>query len=1199
MLVTRLRCCWLFVALLLLATPALAQKATHAGFKVELLYQVPEIEHPSVVACDDEGNLFIGEDPMDMRGPTTKHFDRIVYVKFDKATGKATRTVFAENLSAVFGMIWRDGALYVMHAPLYSVFRDTNGDGVAEERKDLASGFGPPAGVYGFNDHIVTGTRMGIDNWLYISVGDKGIPKATGADGSTVTLEGGGVVRMKLNGTQLENFTSGTRNHLDVAIDPLDNIFTYDNTDDGLGWWTRFTHHAPTGYYGYPYDYHPHPERHLPRISEHGGGSPVGAACYNEAAWPEKYRGAAFHCEWGKGKVQVFFPNKNGATFDATMEDFLVREGNEEFRPLDVCFSPDGKYMYLADWNFGGWVNPKVCGRVFRISYVGTDVKAEPARGTNTDDLPAQLKSLAHPAQSERLRAQHKLSTLGKAGIEAVNKVLFDPSADKMARVHAIWTQNELMDQVPGYDPANAWRRAILEDKDADVRAQAARAIGQRRLKTTVDGLVTALGDGDAAVRMQVAVALGRIGDAKASPALFASLDDKDFFARHARIQALRAIGDWSSAQKYLKHSNPEVRSGTIIALVGQYSPVAVEALAAAVQSGPDATTRSAALTALSEVHHKADPYEKGWWGTQPARGKPARSKIHVWEGTELVMKTLRESLRHSDEAVRAAAVAALSELKDPAAVPIAVEMATNANLGEGLRSDALKILVANKAPETATAALQILESQNSPPKLVLQALAISEEQKLVKATAGVKSRLLDKDPAMQALALGALVAIDPAEGTQQLIEALKSNNGPLKRAAVITAGKYQAKGAIPALLEASSDGALEQEAIAALAAMPDQRALGLYLQGSTSKNNELRNASREALVAIKGSIGQEIVQRHQRNELSPEMRRELQAVFAAPSVIRDWQLIGPFSRNAGEPKFDATVAPKLDEPIASGDKSLKWKPVKTQDADGRVSPGKYVKPDEGVWVLAYATIESPLDHSAEFLLGSDDQAVLWVNGQRVFQFGGNRGWGAGTDKGKVALKKGTNHIYFLCGNSSGPWDFSLALRMQNPDFAFLYENVPAALDVAAFREYGLKNAGDATRGRKLFADEKGVSCIKCHAVKGEGGKIGPDLLGVGTKYPREELMRSVLEPSNRVAESYLVTTVITEGGQTISGIIKSENETEIEIVDAAGKATKLAKSEIEERVKSSLSLMPNGLKDGLSLADFADIIAYLESLKN
>ena len=93
--------------------------------------------------------------------------------------------------------------------------------------------------------------------------------------------------------------------------------------------------------------------------------------------------------------------------------------------------------------------------------------------------------------------------------------------------------------------------------------------------------------------------------------------------------------------------------------------------------------------------------------------------------------------------------------------------------------------------------------------------------------------------------------------------------------------------------------------------------------------------------------------------------------------------------------------------------------------------------------------------------------------------------------------------------------------------------------------------------------------------------------------------MRSVLEPSNRVAESYLVTTVITEGGQTISGIIKSENETEIEIVDAAGKATKLAKSEIEERVKSSLSLMPNGLKDGLSLADFADIIAYLESLKN
>ena len=111
-----------------------AQKCLAPGFKVELLYGVPDIEHPSVLACDDEGNLFVGEDPMDMRGPATKEFDRVLRIEFD-ADGKPKRkTVFCENLGAVFGLIWRDGALYVMHAPHYSVFRDTNGDGVADPK---------------------------------------------------------------------------------------------------------------------------------------------------------------------------------------------------------------------------------------------------------------------------------------------------------------------------------------------------------------------------------------------------------------------------------------------------------------------------------------------------------------------------------------------------------------------------------------------------------------------------------------------------------------------------------------------------------------------------------------------------------------------------------------------------------------------------------------------------------------------------------------------------------------------------------------------------------------------------------------------------------------------------------------------------------------------------------------------------------
>jgi hypothetical protein len=61
------------------------------------------------------------------------------------------------------------------------------------------------------------------------------------------------------------------RNILDVAMDANGEMFTYDNTDDGLGWWTRVTHHVDGGYYGYPFDYHNRPDRHLPRMAEYGG----------------------------------------------------------------------------------------------------------------------------------------------------------------------------------------------------------------------------------------------------------------------------------------------------------------------------------------------------------------------------------------------------------------------------------------------------------------------------------------------------------------------------------------------------------------------------------------------------------------------------------------------------------------------------------------------------------------------------------------------------------------------------------------------------------------------------------------------------------------------------------------------------------------------------------------------------------------
>ena len=391
---------WLSVA-----TPALAAlPKVPEGFEIRLVAAVPAVEFPCQVATAPDGSLFVAEDPMDQVGPANKPIDRILVFREGK---EKTPVVFADKLNAVFGMVWHDGSLYVMNMPNLTVLRDTDGDGKADQRKELFTDLGVPAGQPNmFNDHIVSGLQIGIDGFLYISVGDKGVPMAHGPDGRTAQVFGGGVLRCRLDGTGLEVFTNGTRNHLEPNLDARDNLFTYDNTDDGLGWWTRVTHHVDGGYYGYPWDYHDRTDRMLKPMADYGGGSPCGGLVYKEDAWPEKYRGRAFWAEWAKRHVRAFAFEPKGSTFKvADVEDFIQPGDVSDFRPLDLALSYDGKTMYVADWGMGGWGNKtEKLGRVYAVTYKG-EIKTRP-RGKDSDPIAAQIKALAHPSYNERCRAQ-------------------------------------------------------------------------------------------------------------------------------------------------------------------------------------------------------------------------------------------------------------------------------------------------------------------------------------------------------------------------------------------------------------------------------------------------------------------------------------------------------------------------------------------------------------------------------------------------------------------------------------------------------------------------------------------------------------------------------------------------------------------------------------------------------------------------
>ncbi len=140
---------------------------------------------------------------------------------------------------------------------------------------------------------------------------------------------------------------------------------------------------------------------------------------------------------------------------------------------------------------------------------------------------------------------------------------------------------------------------------------------------------------------------------------------------------------------------------------------------------------------------------------------------------------------------------------------------------------------------------------------------------------------------------------------------------------------------------------------------------------------------------------------------------------------------------------------------------------------------------------------------------------------------------------------------------------------------------------------------GNAERGRKIFFDAKGAACNRCHSINKEGGDVGPDLSGIGSKYNRVQLIEEVLYPSKNILDGYESFAVELSSGRLLVGIIRSETAEELTLIDAAGTKHVVKASEVETKKKTGKSVMPDGLQGGLTPADFADLIGFLETLRD
>ncbi len=654
--------------------------------------QEPEL-YPTAVSAAANGDLYISSDKNGSLGHKP-NMGRILIARDSKGAGVADTMIEFTRVDSPRGGHFVGGVLYLVHPPFLSKFQDRNGDGKADsdsERTVLVDGLGGgiehPRGA----DHTTNGCRMGIDGWLYIAVGDFGAGLLRDKDGAIgtgdrkrVTLYGGGVMRVRPDGSELEIYTEMTRNICDIAISPTLDLFSRDNTNDGKGWNTRFHHFTSLANPGYPRLYKNFADEIASPLADYGGGSGTGALYLSEPGFPGDFGESLFTCDWTTGTLHRHPIKPFEATFVAQQETF-------EKVPRATDFDVDGSSrIYLSDWRGGGFSylgEGKPNGIIQQV--IAKDVKPNvyiDVTKASDSDLVALLTS---KSAVQRLETQRQI--LDRARPELATPVLAiakTASHDLYARVAAIFTYKQLLG-------AKANTALVELTKDASVREFALRALADRT--TQLDGVPTqpfteALSDANPRVRLQGLIGLQRLGAKDATPAILAAaaqwpVDEaklgtgEHYRLPHTAIAALQRLGNAKACLAAL--AQPAQRFIAFRALQGMHSDEAVDGLIALTLKSEE-PVRFGAAAALARLYHVEKPWNyQDWWSTRPDDRGPyftpaewtATPRIHA--ALEAAYPKLSENLRESLLEVLAKNRIAVTTLKLEGVDPLRLAIAS------------------------------------------------------------------------------------------------------------------------------------------------------------------------------------------------------------------------------------------------------------------------------------------------------------------------------------------------------------------------------------------------------------------------------------------------------------------------------------------------------------------------------------------
>lgn len=618
----------------------------------------PEVTpSPACLSVAPTGEVFVGIDMMGSLGKAPNK-GRILKLIDKDNNGTMDQHIEFAMVDNPRGIIAQGDKVFVLHTTFSKetgkatgmdlvVFEDKNNDGIADgPAKPLIENISNAKYIAERGtDHATNGIRMGIDGWIYIAVGDFGFHNAIDRSGKKLTMLGGGIVRVRPDGTEMEIYTHGTRNVYDLAIDPNMNIFTRENTNDGGGWNVRFSHHIQSGEYGYPVLFQHFTDEIVPALADLGGGSGTGALYMDEPNWPEKYNKVPMMADWGQSMLYIHRVSPDGPTFTQKDEDFIKLS---QITDLDV----DGSgRLYLSAWDGAGYSGSPSKGYVVRAVPKNWTYKAfSDVKKASTKALVELLKS---PSAVARLTASQELiARPAKQVASATLKVVSNKDLSLDSRVAALYTFAQIAGE-------NAIPTLVKLTTDDIMKESALRALADRKsyLKNVpTEPFLAALKDPSKRVQAIATIALGRLGHTETAKALLQTKVPDSFtepakdvegphatpnssiILPHLAVQALVNINAVDACVAAIGSENSNL---ALWALRYMHQQKAVDGLINSYSLNKDEKLKKQILITLSRLYKKENAYDASWWwGTRPDSHGPYFKAV-LWSASPAIEKFL------------------------------------------------------------------------------------------------------------------------------------------------------------------------------------------------------------------------------------------------------------------------------------------------------------------------------------------------------------------------------------------------------------------------------------------------------------------------------------------------------------------------------------------------------------------------------